>query len=106
MSQIDITPGSWLNLTQLLTFKGLTFWDLTTYPDIPYDNDDVFLQLTDEQANRIDLVAFDQYGDPELLWVLLLANNVDLPNQFIEGQVIRVPAKSTVDTLLAPPDVT
>lgn len=105
MAQVDITPGSWLNLSQLLDFKGVVFWDQTTYPDIPFSDDDTYLQLTDEQAHRVDLIAFDQYGDPELLWVILLANDVNLPNQLIEGQVIRIPAKATVDLLLAPPDV-
>lgn len=100
MAEVNLSPGSWLNLSELLEYKGIIFWDQTEYPEIPFSNDDTFLQLTAGQAARIDLVAYDQYGDPELLWVLMLANNHDLPNQFIEGEVIRVPAKTTIDQIL------
>lgn len=102
---LTVSTGSWLNLTQLLEFKGVIFWDQTEYPDIALSDDDTYIQLTDAQAHRIDLIAQDFYGDSELLWILQVANNVDLPNQFVEGQVIRIPAKATVSTLLAPKDI-
>jgi hypothetical protein len=100
MAEVTPSPGSWLNLTSLLEFKGIIFWDQFDFPDIPFSNDDQYIQLTGLQAQRIDLVASDAYGDAELLWALLLANNCDLPNQFIEGQTIRIPAKETIDQLL------
>jgi hypothetical protein len=102
MSQVTVAPGSWLNLSQLLEFNGITFWDATVYPDIPYDPNDMFITLTDSQAARPDLLAYDNYGDPTLMWVILLANSVDLPDQLIEGQTIRIPAKNTIDILLSP----
>jgi Base plate wedge protein 53 len=56
--------------------------------------------LNQIQAQRPDLIAYDAYGDSALMWIILLANNTDLPNQFVENQIIRVPAKSTVDSIL------
>lgn len=102
MAQITISPGSWLNLTELLEFKGTLFWDLTEYPDIPTSDDDEIVQLTQQQAERLDLLASDKYGDPELLWVILLANDIELPNQLREGLILRIPAKATVDDILRP----
>lgn len=106
MAEVVLNPGSWLNLSNLLEFQGITFWDQFDYPDIPYDTNDVYVTLTDAQARRPDLIALDKYGNDQLLWVLLLANDVDLPNQLVEGQVIRVPAKSTIDILLTPSGTT
>ena len=100
MAEVDVSPTSWLNLTQLLEFNGVVFWDQTEYPDIPYSGDDNYIQLTGAQADRMDLVAFDQYGDSDFLWILLLANNHDYPNQFIEGDLIRVPSIDTINQLL------
>lgn len=101
MAEVSLTDGSWLNLTNLLEFNGIVFWDQTLYPDIPFSPNDVFIQLTTDQASRVDLIAFDAYGDAELFWIILLANNVDYPNQLIEGQTIRIPSQKTVDTILS-----
>jgi len=102
MAEINISPGSWLNLTRLLDFKGLIFWDQTEYPEIPFSTDDTYVQLEQGQATRLDLIAYDFYDDPELMWVIQVANNLDLPNQAREGMVIRIPARETVDGLLRP----
>lgn len=106
MAEIVLDPGSWLNLSNLLEYQGVTFWDQFDYPDIPYDTDDIYVTLTDSQAKRPDLIALDNYGNDQLLWVLLLANDLDLPNQFIEGQTIRVPSQTTIDILLTPTGTT
>lgn len=100
MAQVTVQSSSWLNLTRLLSFNGYLFWDNTEYPDIPFADQDTYIQLTDQQAKRIDLVAFDQYGDSNLMWILMLANDKLLPNDFLVGETIRVPVKTTIDTIL------
>ena len=100
MADVKLSDSSWLHLSRLLEFKGKLFWDQTEYPDIPFDTDDEYLELTDLQAKRIDLLAFEKYGDSELMWVLMLANDKNLPNQFIGGETIRIPAKTTIDSIL------
>ena len=106
MSQVVVNPGSWLNLSQLLEFQGIAFWDQIDYPDIPFDDADIYHTLTDAESHRPDLLAFDSYGNAQLLWILLLANDIDLPNQLVEGQVIRIPAKKTINIILAPKNIT
>lgn len=102
MAEVTVSPGSWLNLADLLEYKGLLFWSQTEFPSIPFSDDDQYVALTQEQAKRLDLVAYDTWGDPELIWVVLLANGLDLPNQAREGMTIRLPAKQTIDDLLKP----
>lgn len=100
MATVSVSKSSWLNRTKLLQFQGALFWDQTEYPSIDFSDQDFYLQLTDMQAKRIDLVAYQYYGDSELLWVLMLANDKDLPNQFLGGETIRLPARETINLLL------
>ena len=100
MAQLRISKNSILNLSELLEYEGVLFWDQVDLPEIPLNDDDTYIQLTQQQAHRVDLIAYDFYGDSELMWAIMLANNVDLPNQFVEGSVIRVPSLDTVRSLL------
>jgi hypothetical protein len=84
-----------------MEFEGVLFWDTPDLPQIEYSDEDQYIQLTAEEAKRIDLVAFRAYGDSELDWIILLANNIDLPNQIVEGQLIRIPARATINRVLA-----
>jgi hypothetical protein len=87
-------------MTRLLEFQGKIFWDQTEYPEIPDHQDDEFITLDSSQSKRIDLVAHDKYGDAELFWVILLANDKDLPTDFLPGETIRIPARATIDKIL------
>jgi len=102
MARVNITRSSWLNLSKLLDFNGTVFWDSTEFPEIPFSTLDTYIQLTDVQAQRIDQVAFEQYGDSNYMWVLMLANDKELPNGFVGGETIRVPTKATIDLILKP----
>lgn len=100
MAEVNVSSSSWLNFSRLLDYKGTIFWDETNLPDIPNSTDDTFIQLNRQQAKRLDSFAYEQYGDPELWWVILQANGIDLPNQVYEGLTLRVPSKETIDRLL------
>jgi len=99
---VKIEQQSWLQLTNLLDFDGVIFWDQTEFPDIVISEDDQYITLSQAQSKRIDLIAWDFYGDVNMFWVIMLANNIDLPNQLREGMVLRLPAQSTIDDLLKP----
>jgi hypothetical protein len=100
--EVKLEDNSWLNMTDLFEYEGIPFWGQTEYPDIPFSEDDLYLEINQEQAKRIDLIAFDNYGDPNLFWVILLANDLDLPNQLREGMVLRLPSLETVNKILTP----
>lgn len=101
MAQVTVSKYSILNLTELLEYEGVLFWDQVDYPEVPLADDDTYIQLTQSQAHRIDLIAYDFYGQSELMWAIMLANNIDYPNQLVEGAVIRIPSITTIDSLLA-----
>lgn len=98
--QIILPEGSWLNRTELFSVEGIPFWSQTEMDPIPVTDQDQYIQLTQEQARRVDLLAFDSYGDPVLYWAILHANEIDLPNQLVEGMVIRIPNLETIRTWL------
>lgn len=100
MATVEVSKTSWLNRSTLLSFNGSLFWDQTDLPDVPFADDDTYIQLSDIQAKRIDLVAFEQYGESELMWIIMLANDKNAPNQFIGGEQIRIPSQATIDKLL------
>lgn len=102
MAEVKVSKGSWLNLTDLLEFKEIIFWGQTEFPEIPFSDDDTYVKLTQQQAKQIDLVAYDFLGDPELYWVILLANNKDMPNQFVQNETIRIPPLAVIEELLKP----
>lgn len=85
----------------MLEYKGILFWDQEDFPEVPFSNDDEYIQLDPSNVDRIDLVAYEKYGDSELMWILLLANDKMLPNQFVSGEKIRIPARATIDEILS-----
>lgn len=101
MANQTVSQNSYLSTRELLQLNGVLFWDQVDFPEIEETDEDQFVQLTSQQAERPDLIAHDFYGDAKLIWILLLANDKDYVNQFLQGETIRIPAKSTVDTLLS-----
>lgn len=100
--EVKLEEYSWLNMTDLFEYKGIPFWGQTEYPDIPFSDEDQYIEITQEQAKRVDLIAYDKYGDPTLFWAILLANDIDLPNQLREGMVLRLPSIDTIKNILTP----
>lgn len=100
--QVNVDPASWLNLVDLLNYNNTIFWESTDYPEIPYSDTDTYVTLNLIYSKRIDLLAWDLYGNPNYFWVILLANNLDYPSDLYEGLTIRVPSKDVVDSLLQP----
>ena len=102
MSSVEIRKNSWLNFADSLEFEGTTFWETPEFPKIVPQDGDIFLDVTDQNLGKLDLIAFDVYGDPDLWWVIALANNIDLiPTDMVIGTKIRIPEKSFVNSLIA-----
>jgi hypothetical protein len=43
------------------------------YPDVPYSETDEYIITVD--GDRLDTIAYSYYGDPELWWIISVANN-------------------------------
>lgn len=55
------------NISNIPYYKG------KIYPDIPYTDTDDYVVTT--VGDRLDLLAYSYYKDPELWWVISVANN-------------------------------
>ena len=63
------------------------------YPEIPLSADDLYVITT--TGDRLDLLAYDYYGDEELWWVISRANpDVTRRDSFFikSGEQIRIPS--------------
>lgn len=100
--QVQISQNSWLNLADLLEMNGVLFWGPVDLPEIPLSDNDKYVTITQEQSKRVDLLAYDNYGDSELFWVILQANDIDYPAQLFEGMTLRLPDPVTIVNLLKP----
>lgn len=53
---------------------GSQYYTNNLYPDVPYSDEDAYVITT--VGDRLDLMAFDFYGDAELWWVIASANSL------------------------------
>jgi nucleoid-associated protein YgaU len=69
---------------------GSQYYVNNIYPDVPYSDSDNYVITT--IGDRLDLLAFDFYGDSELWWVIASANA--LPGDSLiptPGTQLRIP---------------
>ncbi len=72
----------------------LGWWERRT---IQQRDDDIFRTISNQEARRPDLIAFNVYGSAELAWLVLQYNNiVDHIVELAEGKEIRLPPKQRV----------
>jgi len=61
--------------------------------EIKEDASDIFITVTQEYAQRPDLVSFSVYGTVEYWWVIYEFNNIKDPLFGLKrGQILRIPA--------------
>lgn len=96
---ITVSKKSRLRFKEFVNVDGFEFWDLDLLPTIPDSAGDFYYTVTAE--DRIDLIAARFYGDPNLWWVIAVANDLDiLPTNLLVASTIRIPSPAYVtDTL-------
>jgi len=71
--------------------EGSLFYTNNIYPDIPITNEDSYVITV--LGDRLDLLAFDFYGDTSYWWVIASANALSGDSLYLEpGSQIRIPA--------------
>lgn len=71
--------------------KGVQYYTNNLYPDIPMSPDDSYVITV--LGDRLDLLAFDFYGDVSFWWVIASANGLHGDSIYLEpGSQIRIPA--------------
>ena len=69
---------------------GSQYYTNNMYPDVPYSETDNYVITT--VGDRLDLMAFDFYGDSELWWVIASANALPGDSLVVEpGTQLRIP---------------
>lgn len=102
MAGIRISPKSWLALTPLLKSDGFVFWDTPDFPALAPSPKDRFIDVDSNYLGRLDLIAYDYYGDENLWWAIALANGIDqIPTDMQLGMRIRIPDQSVVSAALS-----
>lgn len=78
------------NLTIVSGSTGKRYYTNAVYPSIPVSGDDTYIITS--ANDRLDLIAFDFYGDPSLWWVIASANDLNGSSLFPPaGMQLRVP---------------
>lgn len=71
--------------------KGAQYYTNNLYPDIPLSPEDSYVIAV--LGDRLDLLAFDFYGDTSFWWVIASANALSGDSLYLEpGAQIRIPA--------------
>ena len=69
---------------------GSQYYVNNIYPDIPLSNDDDYVITV--LGDRLDLLAFDFYGDTSYWWVIASANALPGDSLYLEpGMQLRIP---------------
>jgi len=73
------------------TNSGKRYYKYKTYPNIPFSETDVYVITT--VGDRLDSISYSYYEDPELWWIISIANNnVTKGSLFpIPGTQLRIP---------------
>lgn len=102
---VDIARRSRQRFSELLTVEGYEFWDLTEFPDIPQQPDD--LRHVVQSVDRMDTLAQRYYQDPIYWWVIAVANGMELIQiDLVVGSALRIPSPRFVnDSLFATANV-
>jgi len=98
---MKLPSTSFLNFADLYEYQGVKFFDTPDFPPVPSSSTDTYQLIDTEYIGRLDLLAFDNYGDAELWWVIALANDISSIEQMQLGITLRIPNITTVRTYLA-----
>lgn len=72
------------------------FLETYVFKDIPISESDVYVVIDSGWQNRIDLIAYEFYKNPDLWWVIAMANNITNPMYLEVGTRIRIPGLNTL----------
>lgn len=73
------------------TSSGITFKKNVIYPEIPLDENDVY--VISQYGDRYDVLALEFFKDPQLWWIISSANNYQKGSLNITpGIQLRIPA--------------
>ena len=80
----------YLNIKKTFSQEKKQIYIQTYYPSIGFKDDDLYIITSN--TDRLDLIAFDFWGDDKLWWVLAMVNNLECDSMFPpNGTQLRIP---------------
>ena len=73
------------------------------FSDVKFISDDIESNYTvaPNEAGRLDLVSFKQYGSVDFWWAIAIANYIEFPeNAPATGEVLRIPKTESIQRYL------
>lgn len=81
----------------LMDDNGDTFFETYNFHEFKYNTDDSYHEVTSGEEGRLDLIAFQYYGQPQFWWVIAEANDIVLPMRDVfAGLVLRIPSINVI----------
>lgn len=78
-------------ITKILSKEQKRIYKTVYFPKVGDSMDDVYIITKFE--DRLDLIAYDFYGDPSLYWIIAVANNLQCDSYFPPvGIQLKIPA--------------
>lgn len=68
------------------------FFETVEQISIKETENDLLHQVTSGEKNRLDLIAYNYYGNAELWWVIAIANDIKNPFEIDAGDILRIPS--------------
>jgi len=96
---LNLRPNSRARMSKFHWLSDYEWFGMPDYPDFPPAEDDEYIEMRFD--TKIDNLAQEKYGDPQLFWVILIANDIDLwPSDVPIGAVLRIPSSNRVGSIL------
>jgi hypothetical protein len=90
-----VALGSRTRFARFFTLQGVEYWDRITPFEVPEQPGDSYRIV--QSYDRLDLLAYEIYGDDNLQWVIALANGIEIwPTGLNPGDTIRIPSPQYV----------
>ncbi len=84
-----------LRFSSMISLDGFKFWQPVSLPKFIERDTDILYDFVD--GDTVWKLAYDRYGDTRLFWVILWANDIDLPEvDLYPGRTIRIPTRKRV----------
>jgi hypothetical protein len=81
------------NILTQKTLSGKVGYIPNRYPSLETSNEDYY--IISRAEDRLDLIAFDFYGDPTLWWIIAMANDIPGDSMYPPiGFQLRIPNNS------------
>ena len=75
-----------------IKYEGVDCTETFYFLDIPYRETDTYITVDADHVNRLDLIAYEFYGNVQLWYVIAIASEILNPLDVPMGTLLRLPS--------------